>query len=207
MIWEVSLRNCSSIRRGPHAARNSAPRSLGLGLGRGALVTCTSQGLQPPHPEAGMRPRPALTPAKPRSPWGLTSMKEGPPGAAAGGRRWGGWSSDGHAPRRCSAADWARGILALGLRGGRSGGAGPGHAPRPSAAADWPTESRRLVWKTRSELTPRLGGGLAAPGLGSSFFGEPRVWQRWLSSRSQVRRSAVRLALRWEQAGRPSVPA
>nr|XP_036871689.1 arginine vasopressin-induced protein 1 isoform X1 [Manis javanica] len=123
---------------------------------------------------------------KPRSPWGLTSMKEGPPGAAAGGRRWGGWSSDGHAPRRCSAADWARGILALGLRGGRSGGAGPGHAPRPSAAADWPTESRRLVWKTRSELTPRLGGGLAAPGLGSSFFGEPRVWQRWLSSRSQI---------------------
>lgn len=88
---------------------------------------------------------PAPAPAKPRSPRGLTSMKGEPPGAALGRPREEGRGPGGHAPRRHSAADWTRGIFALGFRAGEGKEAEPEHAPRFSVADDWPTESPRSI--------------------------------------------------------------
>lgn len=69
--------------------------------------------------------------------WAPPSETEGDRGPREG--------TQGHAPRRCSAADWTRKSSHSGFEAGGGKGEEPEHAPRPSVVADWPTESPRSI--------------------------------------------------------------
>lgn len=104
--------------------RERGALSAGLGPRRGGTRHVYPAGLAAAAPGGWNAAPPAPAPAKPRSPRGLTSMKGEPPGAALGRPRAEGRGPGGHAPRRYSAADWTRGIFALGFRGRRREGGG-----------------------------------------------------------------------------------